>query len=285
MSPSANVLSIQAIEDLKTALSRFGNEAQEALSAAEPEIRRTLDWLQERLNHWQNEVHRQQIEVDHARSALARCEASGYRDEQGYYHAPNCSTYEQALLQAKLCLQEAEAELRNVQQWTRVVQQTAADYHSQAQRLNALLGNDLARATALLGHNIAALQAYVGRDVPLNESVMVRAESASTSVAEPTLERIITGSEQPKGITWAEYRAIFEKWGSGNGITLEELDKLRLPISDLQTGSVQEDNSWAYDLLEGQRFLDMMRNSQEARDLRDAILATLKAINYWRSKS
>ncbi|PKO21910.1 MAG: hypothetical protein CVU38_12210 [Chloroflexi bacterium HGW-Chloroflexi-1] len=48
---SANVFAIHALEELRGALNRFGGEAQGSLSAAELEIRRTFDWLQERLNH------------------------------------------------------------------------------------------------------------------------------------------------------------------------------------------------------------------------------------------
>jgi hypothetical protein len=55
VSLSAQVRSIQALEDLKGALGRFGGEAQTSLQAAEQEIRRTLDWLQERLNYWRSE--------------------------------------------------------------------------------------------------------------------------------------------------------------------------------------------------------------------------------------
>ncbi len=51
MSASAHVQSIQALDDLKGALGRFSGEAQAVLGAADQEIRRTLDWLQERLNY------------------------------------------------------------------------------------------------------------------------------------------------------------------------------------------------------------------------------------------
>ena len=49
MVSSARVLSIQALEDLKVGLTRFGGEAQDALDQAQQEIRRTLEWLEERL--------------------------------------------------------------------------------------------------------------------------------------------------------------------------------------------------------------------------------------------
>ena len=161
MSPSAQVQSIQALDDLKGALGRFAGEGQEALQAAEQEIRHTLDWLQERLNHWQNEVRRRQEEVRRAEAALARCQASGYYDREGHYHAPDCSAYERALRQAEIHLREAEAELRNVQQWMKTVDESAAAYRTQAQRLVKLLATDLPKAEAFLQHKIADLHAYL----------------------------------------------------------------------------------------------------------------------------
>jgi len=166
MSQSANVRSIQALEELKGALNRFGGEAQESLSAAEVEIRRTFDWLRERQNHWHNEVCHWREEVTRAEAALATCRTSGYTDRNGHHHAPNCSAHEQALHQAQAHLREAQAELHNVQEWTQRVQQANADYQRQAQRLATMLGSDLPRGTALLGRKIATLRSYVTLQAP-----------------------------------------------------------------------------------------------------------------------
>jgi len=178
MTPSAQVQSIQALDDLKGALGRFAGESQEALQAAEQEIRRTLDWLQERLNHWQNEVRRRQEEVRKAAAAQARCQASGYYDRDGHYYAPDCSAYERALRQAQIRLQEAESELRNVQQWMKVVGEAVAAYRTQAQRLGQLLATDLPKAEAFLGRASATLQSYVTMTVP---------PSGVSAPTEPTL--------------------------------------------------------------------------------------------------
>lgn len=161
MSASAHVQSIQALDDLKGALSRFRGEAQEILGAAAQEIRRTLDWLQERLNHWQNEVRRRQEEVRRVAAVLARCQASGYTDRDGRYHAPDCTAYEHALRQAQARLQEAEAELANVRRWLAQVQQAVGAYELQARRLTSQLADDLPKADALLGRKSADLQAYL----------------------------------------------------------------------------------------------------------------------------
>jgi hypothetical protein len=161
MSPSANVLSIQKLEDLRSALGRFGGEAQEALNATAQELQRTFEWLRERQTYWQAEVRRQQEVAERARRALAACQSSGsYDSRTGRTQAPNCSAQENALLQAQVRLREAEAELRNIQDWTRLIQQAAADYQRQAQRLAAMLNNELFKATASLGRSASTLRSY-----------------------------------------------------------------------------------------------------------------------------
>ncbi len=164
---SANVFAIHALEELRGALNRFGGEAQGSLSAAELEIRRTFDWLQERLNHWQNEVRRRQEQVRQTQAALARCQASGYYDPQtGRQYIPDCSAYQNALLQAQVRLREAEAELRTAQEWGRLLRQATADYQRQAHRLAASLSNDLPKATTLLGRAMATLYSYTAIGLP-----------------------------------------------------------------------------------------------------------------------
>jgi hypothetical protein len=275
MSSSAKVLDIFTLENLKGALTRFEGEAKEALQAADQEIHRTLDWLQERLNHWQNQVRRWQAEVDRAKSVLARCQASGYRDERGNYHPPNCSAYELDLRQAQAGLGEAEAELRNVQQCMRLVQQAATDYQRQAQRLGQMLTTDLVKAKAFLDRKFADLARYQS-NVPIPAS--------RTEVTPPSQANIPTSEILP-GVSWAEKQAILKRIDEGLPITEEDLRKLEQPVSDLQTGTLEEDTNWIEQLLESERYREAMRDSQEAENLKEAILATVRALNYWRSKS
>ena len=160
MSPTANVRAIHTLEELKGALGRFGGEARGALQAAEQEIRRTLDWLQERHNYWRSEVRRRREEVRQAEADLDSCLASGYDDEDGRYHAPNCSAEEHALHQAQVRLREAEEELQNVRRWMKVVGEAVDTYRVQAQRLSRLIAADLPKANAFLERKIAELERY-----------------------------------------------------------------------------------------------------------------------------
>lgn len=161
MSEAAHVQAIETLRDMESALGRFAGEAREALTAAELEIRRTLEWLQERLHHWQREVERWRQEVQSARAALERCQRSGYYDRDGHYHAPDCSAYEAALAAARRRLGEAEAELANVQKWSARVREAEAAYRMEARRLEQMASADIPRARALLNRKIADLEAYL----------------------------------------------------------------------------------------------------------------------------
>lgn len=161
--PSAHVLSIQALEELRTTFARFNAEAQESLNVTAIELRRTMDWLQERLTYWHNEVRRREQILAQAERALAACRASGYYDPRtGAYYEPPCTAQWEAVRRARVHLEEARAELRNVQEWIRRVQQAAGDYQRQAQRLYAWLNGELPKATALLGRSLTILRAYTG---------------------------------------------------------------------------------------------------------------------------
>jgi len=195
MSPSANVLAIHAIEELKGALGVFTDQAQDALRAVEGGIRRTMEYLQERLAYWRREVQRRQEIVRQAEAALARCQASGYRDREGRYYPPDCSAHEYALRQARFHLQKAEAELQNVQRWTRRVQKSVADYQQEAQRLAARLNSDLPKAAVLLGKSITILHSYTTMAPPAGRHVPPASPSTSASTA-----KVGSGAWEERGI-------------------------------------------------------------------------------------
>jgi predicted nucleic acid-binding Zn-ribbon protein len=161
MNSSAKLFSLQALDDLKGALSRFSGEAQEALVAAELDIRRALEWLQERLHHWQRAVEKWRREIQQAKIALKRCQRSGYYDQDGYYHAPDCSAYEAALATTRRRLQEAETELENTRKWLARVEEVVAAYRVEARRLQQLATNQTKRAQAFLARKRGDVERYV----------------------------------------------------------------------------------------------------------------------------
>jgi hypothetical protein len=63
MSSAVNVRSVEAVDNLKVTFNRFQSETQETLQATEQEIRRTEEWLQERLAYWRAEEQRRQVDA------------------------------------------------------------------------------------------------------------------------------------------------------------------------------------------------------------------------------
>lgn len=161
MGNKVQVHSVESLEALQSRISQFGTGAKQSLIAANHQIGETIDWLQGRLRYWQREVQLKRREVSRAAAALANCRASGYRDDQGRYHAPDCSTYIQALARTRSQLLEAEAELNKAQLWSRKVDAAAAAYRREAQRLSQTLDGDLPNAIALLQRKISSLKAYL----------------------------------------------------------------------------------------------------------------------------
>lgn len=157
---SAHVEAISALEELRNALLRFKSEAQSALDAARMETKRTQEWLQERLYHWQKEVHRRERILQEAQAALRTCESRTYRDSEGRVHVPNCSLEQENVTRAKRFLEEAEKELRTVTEHKQRVEGAAARYELQSLLLMRKLDSDLNKATQLLEHSVTVLSSY-----------------------------------------------------------------------------------------------------------------------------
>jgi hypothetical protein len=137
-----------------------------------------------------------------------------------------------------------------------------------------LLSSDLPKATAFLRRKVAELEQYRAVAFGPTSEVGVASSATPTTPISPSTPEI----------TWEEHRAIFKRMAEGAPITLDDLQKLSQPISDLQTGTLAEDKSRAQFLLDAERYFEAMRDSHEAQTLQDAILATLKALQYWRTR-
>ncbi len=162
MTPSVQVQSVPALQDLEAGLNRFGAEAQSSLQSAEGQLRQAEEWLHGREAHWQIEVQRRQDALRLAEAALARCQASVCRDPKtGAVHHPPCAAERAAVLQAQARLREAQAELDNVHRWVGAVNQAAASFRGQAARLSRYLRDDLPLASTFLRNKIAELYGYL----------------------------------------------------------------------------------------------------------------------------
>jgi hypothetical protein len=156
MSGPAHVTSIEALGELRAALCTFTAAGVDALGAADAEIRRTVDWLDQQLVYWQHEVRRWEDEVFRARSELARRRMVRVSDRP-----PDCSEQEEALARARQALEHAGDQVARTRRWERLWQEAVIEYQGPVGQLKQLLDGELVRAVALLERKIDALDSYV----------------------------------------------------------------------------------------------------------------------------
>lgn len=157
MSQSANVRSIGAIHDFKIALANFAEDARNALTGTEMELRRARNWLQrEQLSYWQTQVKRRNEQVSMARTELHRRRLS----QQGS-DAISDTEQKENLRAAVRRLEEAERKVVLVKKWIPILEHAISEYHSAAQPLGDRLTGALVNSMTLLDRMVASLEAYL----------------------------------------------------------------------------------------------------------------------------
>jgi hypothetical protein len=155
MASPANVRSIAALDEMNNALKRFQSEAFSVLNAIEMEIKRTWEWLQERLKHWQYELNRRQQALVQAQNALQACMRSG-----DWEHPPDCRQLQAAVLRMQRLVQEAEQELRIVMMHMKRIDEAIKNYQVAARRFGGTLNGELLQGSAFLSNRASILYSY-----------------------------------------------------------------------------------------------------------------------------
>jgi hypothetical protein len=216
-SSQANVHSIDALKDLRTALALYGEDTLAALGAVEAEVRRTVRWLQEeRPYYWQEQIKRRREQVSLAKSEVFRRQLQKRPD-----YTPPMSEQMDNLRRAEASLQDAEKRLAMVRKWQPALQHAVLEYHASVQRLKDLAATDVPSAVNLLTRLIDALEAYlrvqpptgtgiepaIGRATPELEAIATRIldEPVAVTLAEPSRPtEDSTGAEPPGPVDEAE---------------------------------------------------------------------------------
>lgn len=164
MNQPAEVVSLDAVRDWKTALVSFRASAQDALLAVELAIRRAFDWLAEQRNRWQQEIRIREEELTRAKSELWR------KKNMPIIGHPDTVAEEKAVRRAVARLEEAEQKLEKNRQWAIALARAVEEYEGPGRRLAFRLEGDFPRALAMLEQKIAALEAYVALTAPAESS-------------------------------------------------------------------------------------------------------------------
>jgi hypothetical protein len=198
MSQTANVRSVESIKDFRVALTNFAEDARNALSSVEMEIRKTRDWLQrDQLMYWQTQIKRRNEQVSMARVELHRRKLS-----QANSDAISDTEQKENLKIAQHRLEEAEQKLQLVKKWVPLLDHAIAEYHSAAQPLGDRLTGALVNSLTLLDRMVASLDAYLilapPSTPPVPEATTSAPAAASTPASTPEQAQATSAAEEPE---------------------------------------------------------------------------------------
>lgn len=162
MNRSARVESIDAVEAMRVAMTRFQEDASDALAALDHQINRFLDWLEhDQLQYWQHQVRRASERMAEARANLERKQVMTVGGE-----TPPCYDEKQALARAKQRYRFAEEKIALVKRLRRDVEQEVDEVKGRLGSLGDALTTDVPNAAAMLERAVKSLHAYaeMGRD-------------------------------------------------------------------------------------------------------------------------
>jgi|GEM_PF-552922 len=167
MAQSAKVRSIQSLKDFRVALVTFTEEARNALSGVDMELKRMRDWLErDQLSYWQMQVKRR-----HEAMMMARTELYRRRISQQGSDAISDTEQKEALKEAERRLKVAEEKVAAVKKLIPIFHHAMAEYVSRASPLADHLSGGMDRSLGSLAKMIDSLEAYLALNAPAASSV------------------------------------------------------------------------------------------------------------------
>lgn len=157
MNQGAHVRSIAALGELRSAMAVFEEDAGAALSMAEADIVRTIDWIRaDRIPHWKKEIMRREELLTRAKSDLARAQMTDHS------MGPKSTIDERkAIAKARNQVEEARQKLNASQRWFRELEKQYTLYKGRIAPMQRLTAADMPKARSQLELMARTLDEYL----------------------------------------------------------------------------------------------------------------------------
>ena len=153
---SANVHSVDAIKDVRTALIKFQERAISAMGDLRQKVDRTVNWLElDRPNYWKDQERRAYDLVASTRVAYETCKlrtVAGRRSD--------CIEEKKALERAKMRMEYVREKQQAVRKWLVQAGREANEYRARTSTFQRTLEHDVPMMIAQLGRMIDAIESY-----------------------------------------------------------------------------------------------------------------------------
>jgi hypothetical protein len=159
MTEGLRLSDIAALERLAMALGRFTETGQATLAAVKQDIQATEAWIQARHDYWKREVVACEQRLLAAERSLDNCRRSGWVDDRGVYHPPDCRVEAREVTARQIALREARAELQKVRQWEVRINHAIEQVRGRLPQLRQLMTERIGQGHAFLLRKAAAYRA------------------------------------------------------------------------------------------------------------------------------
>lgn len=164
MAKQASIKSIEAVREFKTALTEFLDRGRVAMSSANAEVQKTMDWLKyDQMSYWQRQARKCEQDLNEARVNLYRKQLGPVDQQQP--HREEKELYERA----KRRLERARQQIEKVQYWIRVFEREATIYRGQVQPMGTILEYHVPSGLMKLEQAVVGLERYLALQAPNSE--------------------------------------------------------------------------------------------------------------------
>lgn len=196
---SAKVQSIEAVKSFRLAMIRFADAAGGALTDADAEMQKTLNWLEtEQRSYWEGQIRKRTEAV-----AQAKLQVQIKKSCRNVDGTPGSAIEEEKALRLAIRrLAEAQEKLAHTRRSERRLQREILNYRGQVQRFATAVAVDVPLAIGRLDAMIGKLEAYVGLQPGEAGEEVVSEGSAigepGASMARPEPVEIERSSDDPQ---------------------------------------------------------------------------------------
>lgn len=196
MARSMRVTNLDALRDVKSGIAEFIDAARQALTEADSDVQRTVNWLEsEARSYWQSQIKRRSDQVAEAKNVLARAQHAP-RDER-----PSAIMERKALEKAQRRLAHAQEKLERSRRWAAELHREHLMFRGQLQNLSGAVESELPRAIAMMNHLIESVEAY------LREQAAAESGPSPTTADDDALPSVArAGSATMKEQRWIDLR-------------------------------------------------------------------------------
>lgn len=161
MHEGADVRAITSLQDWHNQLSRFRQEAMEAISMINMEVRRAYDWVDDMGRQWKHEIREAEEEVVQRKAELAQRQIPNFDGR-----IPDTTVQERNLARAKARLEYAHDQVDICRKWsTKLPKMVGEEYEAVARKMSTMLEAEIPAALSHLTEQLIALERYMSTQV------------------------------------------------------------------------------------------------------------------------